>query len=69
MALAGVNPEDMGRHIPEGEYTSKVYGYIRDGKHTQVIKILEKELAVVRSANQPPVATNSVATLTRRRWI
>jgi len=49
MALAGVNPEDMGRHIPEGEYTSKVYGYIRDGKHTQVIKILEKELQVRRA--------------------
>jgi len=33
-----------GRVVPDGQYTATIYGWLKDGKHIDAIKVLEREL-------------------------
>lgn len=35
-----------GRVVPDGQYTATIYGWLKDGKHIDAIKVLERELQV-----------------------
>jgi tetratricopeptide repeat protein 30 len=43
-AAPGAGGAAAMRRIPEGQYTATIYTYIRDGKFTEVIRLLSQEL-------------------------
>ena len=58
MTAMGPAPTAIGggagfRAIPDGQYTATIYGYIRDGKFDDAIRVLSHELEVRTGPTRP----------------
>ena len=46
MPMGAMSAQGNLNKVPDGQYTATIYGWLKDGKFLDVIKVLERELQV-----------------------